>query len=56
LVGGISLNSIERGIAQTGTLGYWMGQSFAGKGLMREGTSLVAAFRLRYAPDAPAAG
>lgn len=44
LVGGISLNSIERGIAQTGTLGYWMGQKFAGKGYMREGATLVSAF------------
>jgi ribosomal-protein-alanine N-acetyltransferase len=44
LVGGISLNSIERGIAQTGTLGYWMGMPFAGHGYMREAAGLVASF------------
>jgi len=44
LVGGISLNTIERGIAQMGTLGYWMGLPYAGQGYMREAASLVAAF------------
>jgi len=44
LIGGISLNSIERGIAQTGTLGYWMGQAYAGQGYMREASALVCAF------------
>jgi [ribosomal protein S5]-alanine N-acetyltransferase len=44
LVGGISLNGVERGIAQTGTLGYWMGQAYAGHGYMREAAALVLAF------------
>ena len=44
LVGGISLNCVERGIAQMGTLGYWMGQPYAGQGLMKEAASLVCAF------------
>jgi [ribosomal protein S5]-alanine N-acetyltransferase len=44
LVGGISLNGVERGIAQTGTLGYWMGEIHAGKGYMREAAALVSAF------------
>ena len=44
LIGGISLNSVERGIAQTGTLGYWMGAPFAGKGYMREAAALVSVF------------
>jgi [ribosomal protein S5]-alanine N-acetyltransferase len=44
IVGGISLNAIERGIAQTGTLGYWMGESYAGHGYMREAAALVSAF------------
>lgn len=44
LVGGISLNSIERGVSQSGTLGYWMGQPYAGNGYMREAASLVAEF------------
>lgn len=44
LVGGISLNSIERGIAQMGTLGYWMGQPHAGQGFMSEAAKLVCHF------------
>ncbi len=44
LVGGISLNSIERGIAQMGTLGYWMGAPYAGHGYMREASALVCDF------------
>jgi ribosomal-protein-alanine N-acetyltransferase len=44
LVGGISLNSIERGIAQMGTLGYWMGMPYAGQGFMGDAAALVCAF------------
>ena len=44
LIGGISLTHIERGISQSGTLGYWMGEPFAGQGFMREAASLVCAF------------
>jgi ribosomal-protein-alanine N-acetyltransferase len=32
LVGGLSLSNIRRGVAQTGTLGYWAGENFAGRG------------------------
>lgn len=34
LVGGINLSNIRRGVAQTATIGYWMGASYAGQGLM----------------------
>jgi ribosomal-protein-alanine N-acetyltransferase len=34
LVGGRTLANVRRGVAQAGSLGYWMGQPFAGKGLM----------------------
>jgi ribosomal-protein-alanine N-acetyltransferase len=34
LVGGITLANIRRGVAQAGSIGYWMGQPYAGKGLM----------------------
>ncbi|MGQ3039176.1 MAG: GNAT family N-acetyltransferase [Brevundimonas sp.] len=33
LVGAITLSNIRRGVAETGTLGYWIGQRFAGRGL-----------------------
>lgn len=32
LVGAITLSNIRRGVAETGTLGYWIGQRFAGRG------------------------
>lgn len=40
MVGGATLTNLRRGAAQAGSLGYWMGESFAGKGYM---TAAVAA-------------
>jgi len=34
LVGGLTLTNVRRGVAQTVSLGYWMGEPFAGKGYM----------------------
>lgn len=34
LVGGLTLGHIRRGVSQTATLGYWMGEPYAGKGFM----------------------
>jgi ribosomal-protein-alanine N-acetyltransferase len=34
LVGGITLSNIRRGIAQAGTIGYWMGAAYARQGYM----------------------
>ncbi len=34
LVGGLTLGQIKRGVAQSATLGYWMGAPYAGMGLM----------------------
>jgi ribosomal-protein-alanine N-acetyltransferase len=34
ILGGVSVNNVRRGVAQTGSLGYWMGAPFAGKGYM----------------------
>jgi len=42
LVGAITLDNIQRGPAQTGTIGYWIGEPFARQGFMREAvTALV---------------
>ena len=41
LAGGISIGNIRRGVAQTGQIGYWMGEQFAGRGLMHEALLLV---------------
>ncbi len=36
LVGGLTLGQIRRGVAQTASLGYWMGQAYAGQGYMSD--------------------
>jgi ribosomal-protein-alanine N-acetyltransferase len=40
LVGGVTLTNLRRGAAQSGSLGYWMGEPYAGRGYM---TAAVAA-------------
>ena len=44
LIGGIALSDIHRGIAQVGTLGYWLGEPYTGHGYMREAAELVTLF------------
>jgi len=44
LVGGITLSNVRRRAAQFVNLGYWMGQSYAGKGIMTEAVSVVVPF------------
>jgi ribosomal-protein-alanine N-acetyltransferase len=41
LAGGISLNGIRHGVSQSASIGYWMGERFAGRGLMAEALDLV---------------
>jgi len=41
LVGAITLDNIRRGPAQSGTLGYWTGETFARHGYMREAIEAV---------------
>jgi ribosomal-protein-alanine N-acetyltransferase len=36
LVGGLTLGQIRRGVAQTASLGYWMGQAYAGQSYMSD--------------------
>jgi ribosomal-protein-alanine N-acetyltransferase len=44
LLGGISLSNVRRGVAQCGTLGYWIGEPHARKGYMTEALRLVVDF------------
>jgi len=44
LLGGINLTHVRRGIAQSGTLGYWIGAPFARQGYMTEAMKAVLAF------------
>ncbi|MBA5778393.1 GNAT family N-acetyltransferase [Stappia sp. F7233] len=41
LVGGATLSNIRRGVAQSCSLGYWMGAPFAGQGFMSEAVRLL---------------
>jgi len=41
LAGGITVGNIRRGVAQSAQIGYWVGERFAGKGLMVEAVRLV---------------
>jgi ribosomal-protein-alanine N-acetyltransferase len=44
LVGGVTLSNVRRRAAQFVTLGYWMGQQFAGQGLMSESVATCLPF------------
>jgi ribosomal-protein-alanine N-acetyltransferase len=44
LVGGVTLSNIRRRAAQFVNLGYWMGQSYAGRGLMSEAVGVCLPF------------
>lgn len=41
LLGGLTLGDIKRGVSQTGTLGYWMGAGWAGRGTMTRAVRLA---------------
>lgn len=47
LMGAITLAQIRRGVAQMATLGYWMGEPYAGQGYMTESLELVVHFAFR---------
>ncbi len=44
LIGGLTLSNIRRGVTQSGTLGYWMGQPYSGQGYMREAARCIVPF------------
>ena len=54
LVGGLTLANIRRGVAQAGSLGYWMGAALRGPGLHVGCGARAGALRLRLAAAAPA--
>ncbi len=41
LAGGITVSNIRHGVSQSANIGYWMGERFAGRGLMAEAVGLV---------------
>jgi ribosomal-protein-alanine N-acetyltransferase len=44
LVGGIGLSNVRRGVSETASLGYWIGEPFARQGLMTAALPLVLGF------------
>ncbi|MFM8700456.1 MAG: GNAT family N-acetyltransferase [Hyphomicrobiales bacterium] len=44
LMGGMTLGNVRRGVSQSATLGYWMGQPFAGRGIMTKAVRIVKNF------------
>jgi [ribosomal protein S5]-alanine N-acetyltransferase len=46
LVGGLTLANVRRGVAQAGSLGYWIGEPFARQGLMTAAVQALIPFCL----------
>src|SRR5258708_2311656 len=44
LLGGISLTNVRRGVAETSSIGYWIGEKFARQGFMTQGLGLTLRF------------
>jgi len=44
LLGGLTLTNIRRGVAQSGSLGYWIGAPFAHQGFMTRGVAALVPF------------
>jgi [ribosomal protein S5]-alanine N-acetyltransferase len=44
LLGAITLSNVQRGVAQMATLGYWIGEPFAGQGFMTDALATIADF------------
>jgi len=44
LVGGLTIANVRRGVAQAGSLGYWMGQPFARQGYMTAAVRAIVPF------------
>jgi ribosomal-protein-alanine N-acetyltransferase len=46
LIGGITLSNVTRGMTQTATLGYWMGERYSGRGWMTRAVRALVPFAL----------
>ncbi len=44
LLGGINLSNVRRGVAQTGSLGYWIGEPYRRQGHMRETLQVITCY------------
>jgi len=48
LLGGLSLGHVRRGVSQAATLGYWMGQPYAGQGIMTRAVRATIAYAFEF--------
>ncbi len=48
LVGALTLSNVRRGVAQTATLGYWIGEAHARQGYMTSAVRLICDFAFRH--------
>lgn len=48
LVGALTLSNVRRGVAQTGTLGYWIGAPYARHGYMTSAVNLMLDFAFNH--------
>jgi len=48
LVGALTLSNVRRGVAQTATLGYWIGEPHARRGYMTSAVRLICDFAFRH--------
>lgn len=44
LLGGLTLSQVQRGVTQSGSLGYWMGERYAGRGYMSDAVRALVRF------------
>ncbi|QGM48179.1 GNAT family N-acetyltransferase [Methylocystis heyeri] len=47
LLGGLSLGHVRRGVSQAATLGYWMGEPYAGRGYMSRAVRAVIGYAFK---------
>jgi len=47
LVGAVTLSNVRRGVAETGTIGYWIASRFAGQGLATEAVRAIVGFAFK---------
>ena len=49
LLGGLTLSHVKRGVSQSATIGYWIGEEYSGRGLMKDALkALLAVAGPRY--------
>lgn len=48
LLGGVTLSNVRRGVAQTASMGYWIGAGYSGRGYMTEAVRTMVRFSFEH--------